>query len=237
MIMASQGILDGTLTVGDLVMINGLVFQLSLPLNFLGSVYRDTRQSLIDMDVMFSMNEHPSKIIESKAYPLLEWKGGNIVFDNVVFGYEDSRYILNGLTLNIPSGKRVALVGPSGCGKSTLFRLLTRFYEPKSGSITIDGQRIDQVDLESVRDTVGILPQDTILFNQTLFENIKYGNQNAADEEVYRAADMAHLNETIKLFPEGYATEVGERGIKISGGEKQRIQLARLLLKVSKIDI
>ncbi|KAH6577624.1 hypothetical protein BASA62_000824 [Batrachochytrium salamandrivorans] len=231
--MASHGVLLGQLTVGDLVLINGLVFQLSMPLNFLGSVYRETRQSLMDMDVMFRLQRIESKIKNAEAaVPLKLTQGGKIVFDNVNFGYAESRPILRSISFTIDAGKRVAFVGPSGCGKSTLLRLLFRFYDPASGSISIDGQNIRGVDLDSLRQHIGIVPQDTILFNQTVFYNIAYGRPEASTDQVHEAARKAALHDSIvNAFPEKYDTRVGERGLMVSGGEKQRIQLARVFLK------
>lgn len=233
MIMAAHGITAGAMTLGDVVLVNGLLLQLAMPLNFLGSTYRETRQALIDMSTMFKLLDLKSAITDSPcAQPLqVASGGGEITFTNVHFGYSDESSILNGANFTVPAGKKVAIVGQSGGGKSTLLRLLYRFYDTDKGDIHIDGQNLRAVTIDSLRRAIGVVPQDLVLFNESIFYNIQYGNPSATKEEVEEAAKKANVHDAILRMPDGYNTSVGERGLKLSGGEKQRVCLARALLK------
>jgi ATP-binding cassette subfamily B protein len=229
---ATQGVVDGRMTLGDLVMINAFMIQLYIPLNFLGVLYREIKQSLTDLDRMFTLLEKEREVADASNAPTLQLSGSPTVkFESVVFAYEATRPILHGISFEIPAGKTVAVVGPSGSGKSTLARLLFRFYDVSSGAITIDGQDIRQVTQGSVRRAMGIVPQDTVLFNDTVRYNIAYGRTDATKAEVEQAAKAAHIHDFISATPKGYDTMVGERGLKLSGGEKQRVAIARTLLK------
>ncbi|HQR86644.1 MAG: metal ABC transporter permease [Burkholderiales bacterium 35-55-47] len=229
---ATQGVVDGRMTLGDLVMINAFMIQLYIPLNFLGVLYREIKQSLTDLDRMFTLLEKEREVADAPRAPALQLSGSPTVkFDSVVFAYEATRPILHGISFEIPAGKTVAVVGPSGSGKSTLARLLFRFYDVGGGAITIDGQDIRQVTQGSVRRAMGIVPQDTVLFNDTVRYNIAYGRTDATEAEVEQAAKAAHIHDFISATPKGYDTMVGERGLKLSGGEKQRVAIARTLLK------
>ena len=232
MYLAANGIATGSLTIGDLVMVNQLVFQLSIPLNFLGSVYRELRQSLLDMETLFNLQKVNIAVKEPENPKTLQLRrGGEIRFQNVTFGYHEDRPILRNLSLTIPAGQKIAIVGPSGCGKSTILRLLFRFYNTQEGRILIDDQDIRDVSLQSLREAIGVVPQDTPLFNNTIEHNIRYGNMKASTEDVRNAAKRARVHEIVDGLPEGYNTMVGERGMMISGGEKQRLAVSRLILK------
>ena len=235
MLLAVLGVLDGSLTVGDLVLVNSYMIQITVPLNFLGTVYREIRQSLIDMGDMFDLLEQGYDVSNKPNATTLQVHGGRIEFNDVQFGYDNKRPILKGINLTIDSGQTVAIVGPSGSGKSTIGRLLFRFYDVTGGSLKIDGQDVRDVTLDSLHDQIGIVPQDTVLFNETIEYNISYGVPHADEEEVIAAAKAAQLHDFIMELPEGYMTEVGERGLKLSGGEKQRVGISRTLLKNPKI--
>ena len=231
MVMAAVGVKNGTMTVGDLVMVNALMIQLFIPLNILGTVYRDISQGLIDMESMFTLLRRQEEVADKPGAPALKVTSGEIRFDNVVFAYERERIVLKGISFRVPAGKTVAIVGPSGAGKSTISRILYRFYDIQSGSVTIDGQDIRDVTQASLRGTIGIVPQDTVLFNDTIFYNIAYGRIGAEEEEILEAARLAQIDPFIRQLPLGYKSMVGERGLKLSGGEKQRVAIARTLLK------
>ncbi len=229
---ATQGVVDGRMTLGDLVMINAFMIQLYIPLNFLGVIYREIKQSLTDLERMFELLEKQREVADlTSAQTLQLTQPPEVCFDKVFFAYEADRPILHGISLTIPAGKTVAVVGPSGSGKSTLARLLFRFYDAQEGSIRIDGQDIKQLTQDSVRRAIGIVPQDTVLFNDTVYYNIAYGQTAASKEQVEEAAKSARIHDFIASTPQGYETMVGERGLKLSGGEKQRVAIARTLLK------
>ena len=229
---ATAGVVDGRLTIGDLVMINAFMIQLYIPLNFLGVIYRELKQNLTDLHRMFALMDRPREIADLPGAPDLRTNGPmDIQFEHVDFAYERDRPILHDVSFSVPAGQTVAVVGPSGAGKSTLARLLYRFYEPQSGSVRVAGQDIRAVTQASVRRAIGIVPQDTVLFNDTIAYNIRYGRPGATDEEVHAAARAARIHDFIVSTPKGYDTLVGERGLKLSGGEKQRVAIARTLLK------
>jgi ATP-binding cassette, subfamily B, heavy metal transporter len=231
MIMAGLAVLKSTATIGDFVMINALMIQLYMPLNFIGSSYREIKQGLIDVEGMFGILRQNAEIEDKPGAPAFKPAKGDIVFENVSFAYDVRRPILKNISLHVPAGKTVAIVGPSGAGKSTISRLLFRFYDVTAGKILIDGQNIADVTQESLRKAIGMVPQDTVLFNDTIRYNIRYGRPDATDAEVEAAAKMAQIHNFVLSLPLGYDALVGERGLKLSGGEKQRVSIARTILK------
>ena len=231
MVLAAIGVQNGTLTVGDFVMVNAYMIQITMPLNFLGTVYREIRQSLVDMGEMFELLEQPAEVSDKPDARPLAVTEGRIELDAVEFGYDAARPILHGVSLEVPGGQTVAIVGASGSGKSTIGRLLFRFYDVNGGALRIDGQDVRDVTQESLHDAIGVVPQDTVLFNDTIRYNIAYGRDGASHSEIVEAARAAQIHDFIESLPEGYDTMVGERGLKLSGGEKQRVGIARTLLK------
>ena len=231
MIMAGSGVVDGAMTLGDFVLVNSYLIQLFLPLNFLGFVYREIKRSLADMESMFELIEENAEVKDTEDSKPLEVTSGEVVFDKVAFGYDTRRPILKEVSFIVPAGKTVAIVGATGAGKSTISRLLFRFYDVDSGAITIDGQDIRSVTQTTLRSAIGIVPQDTVLFNDSIYYNIAYGNPAATPSEIEEAAKLARIHDFVMSLPDGYQTAVGERGLKLSGGEKQRVAIARTILK------
>ncbi len=235
MCLSAWEVMRGTQTIGDFVFINTLLMQLSIPLNFIGFVYREIRQALTDIEQMFDLLDVAPEVKDRPGAAPLKVESGHVRFENVAFAYDENRPILKGISFDIPAGKTVAVVGPSGAGKSTISRLLFRFYDIGKGAILIDGQDVRDVTQESLRAAIGMVPQDTVLFNDTIRYNIRYGRPDASDEEVHRAAELAQIAPFIESLPQGYDSLVGERGLKLSGGEKQRVAIARTILKAPPI--
>ena len=235
MVMSARDVVAGTNTLGQFIMVNALMIQLFVPLNFMGFVYREIKQGITDIELMMDVVEQPPEVSDKPGAPDLVISGGAVRFENVQFYYEPERPILEGLSFEVPAGKMVAIVGPSGAGKSTISRVLLRFYDVAGGRVTIDGQDIRDVTQESLRAAIGVVPQDTVLFNDTILYNLKYGRPDATEKEVATAARLAQIDAFIKTLPEGYGTMVGERGLKLSGGEKQRVAIARTILKAPPI--
>ena len=231
LIMAALNIRNGTMTVGGFVVVNTYLMQLSIPLNFLGTVYREIRQALVDMENMFTLLEEVPEIKDLPGAQPLSSPRGDIKFTDVHFGYDAQRVILHGISFQVKAGEKVAIVGPTGAGKSTISRLLLRFYEPNSGRISVDDLNLQEITQASLRDAIGVVPQDTVLFNDTIYYNIAYGDPSADEQHIYDAARTARIHDFISQLPSGYQTRVGERGLKLSGGEKQRVAIARAVLK------
>ena len=231
MVLSAREVMAGTQTVGDFVFVNAMLMQLAQPLNFIGMIYREIRQGLTDLEKMFDLLNVNREVVDKPGAKSLTVTAGRVEFRDVHFAYDPQRQILKGVSFEVPAGKTVAIVGPSGAGKSTISRLLFRFYDVQSGQILIDGQDIDAVTQNSLRAAIGMVPQDTVLFNDTIAYNIRYGRVGAAEEEVTRAAGLAQIGTFIDRLPDGYETMVGERGLKLSGGEKQRVAIARTILK------
>ncbi|EFO29581.1 iron-sulfur clusters transporter Atm1 [Roseibium sp. TrichSKD4] len=235
MVLSARAVMAGEQTIGDFVLINALLMQISIPLNFIGFLYREIRQGLADIESMFDLLGVPTEIEDKPDAQPLKAVEGRIQFQNVYFHYDVDRPILKGVDFEVPAGKSVAIVGPSGAGKSTISRLLFRFYDATGGGVLIDGQDVRDVTQKSVRGAIGMVPQDTVLFNDTIAYNIRYGRPDATDDEIREAARMAQIHDFIEALPQGYDTEVGERGLKLSGGEKQRVAIARTILKAPPI--